>query len=191
MINTAEDLPPLRIASVADDGREEDDDVGEEPTETGATLDLARRDAHLAALCEQLAWWIQTRRFFGSPRAPVSLLGKLGKRTRPLLPGGPDADCSAELSALYIALIAQPADALDRVVFELHYLHRVANIKAASAAVGIGRQHWYTLLREFRRRIFIASREILELEGRQKRALVQRLDAMQYAATTINSRRPT
>lgn len=178
MINIAEDPPPLRIASVADDGREEED--GEEPTETGATLDLARRDAHLAALCEQLAWWIQTRRFFGSPRAPVSLLGKLGKRTRPLLPGGPDAECSAELNALYIALIAQPADALDRVVFELHYLHRVANVKAASAAVGIGRQHWYTLLREFRRRIFIASREILELEGRHATAIMQRGAAGQH-----------
>lgn len=160
----APDLPPLRIASVADDGLDDlvVDDKPEEPPELGAPIDRVREDAHLDAMCEQLAWWLHTRRYYGAPRAPVSLLGKLGKRTRPLRPGGgPDADCSAALSALYIALVAQPADALDRLVFELHYLHRVSNVKIAAGALGVGRQHWYTLLREFRRRIFAASREIL------------------------------
>jgi hypothetical protein len=131
-------------------------------------------DAHLDALCEQLAWWLATRRFYGGPRAPVSLLGKLGKRTRPLRPGGPDAACSAELSALHIAMVAQPADALDRVVFELNYLHRVRNVKVAASALGIGRQHWYTLLREFRQRIFNASREILAANERELRSLRDR-----------------
>jgi hypothetical protein len=132
-----------------------DDDAG------GEGIDNAS-DAHLDELCERLAWWIHTRRFYGGPRGPVSLLGKLRTATRPLKPGGgPDPACAPELAALYIALRAQPSNDLGRVVFELHYLTRVKVVKAAAAELGIGRQHWYTLLRGFRRRLYAASREIL------------------------------
>jgi|RhisoiCoNPM_1038542.scaffolds.fasta_scaffold00015_7 hypothetical protein len=132
-------------------------------------------DERLDELCERLVWWCRTRRFYGRSSVPPSLLGRLAKRTRPLRPGGPDAGCSAEMAALYMALIGQPADALDRRVFELHYFHRVGNVKAAAAALGIGRQHWYTLLRSFRQRIHAASQEILEL------------NAMQLEATRVNA----
>ena len=119
-------------------------------------------DDYLHRLCEAWAEWCWTRRFYAKPSVPASLLGNLQKRTRaPGEPGGPDADNSAELAAFHLAVIGQPADALDRKVFELHYLHRVKNVKAAAAVLGIGRQHWYTLLREFRRRAHAGSQEIL------------------------------
>lgn len=128
--------------------------------EDGAITD---HDTYLHQLCEQWAHWCWSRRFYAKPSMPASLLGNLQKRTRPPgQPGGPDAIASAELLAFHLAVLGQPADALDRQVFELHYLHRVKNVKTAAAAVGIGRQHWYTLLREFRRRAHAASHDILE-----------------------------
>ncbi|MGM9489317.1 hypothetical protein ACS5PM_18325 [Ideonella sp. YS5] len=52
-------------------------------------------------------------------------------------------------------------DVLDRKVFELHYLARPKNIKAAAPLVSVSRRHWYTLVRGCRRRAYAASREIL------------------------------
>lgn len=123
-------------------------------------------DGHLDAMCEQLVHWCLTRRYYAKSSLPVSLLGKLGKRTRPAHPGGPDAACSAELAALYLAFLSQPADAIDRQVFVLHYFIGVRNVKVAAAELSIGRQHWYTLLREFRRRIYAASQGILDANER-------------------------
>lgn len=120
-------------------------------------------ESHLHWFCEQWSGWCKTRRFYGKPSMPASLLGKLTAKTRSTANyGGPDAIASAELFAFHLAVLGQPADALDRQVFELHYLWRVKNVKAAAAQVGVGRQHWYTLVKEFRRRAYAASREILE-----------------------------
>ncbi len=167
----------LKVASAADDGRywldAQDDESAPEVGVTRATasqpspggqLELqatSSSDAALDELCERLAWWVHTRKLFGAPRGPVSLLGKLRTGTRALKSsGGPDAACSSLLQALYIAVLHEPADALDRQVFELHYLHRIANVKVAAAQLNIGRQHWYTLLRSFRRRIHATAVEI-------------------------------
>lgn len=117
-------------------------------------------DDSLDELCERLVWWCHTRRYYGKQRLPPSVLGRLGKRTRIARPP-PDAVCSAELAALYLAMLGQPSEALDRRVFEMHYFGQVRFVKAAAAEIGVSRQHWYRLLREFRRRIYSASREIL------------------------------
>lgn len=132
----------------------DDDDEAEQ-------LDTAD-DSHLDAFCEQYHAWCLSRRFYCKPSMPASLLGKLTSKTRATAHyGGPDAIASAELVAFHLAVLGQPADALDRQVFELHYRWRVKNVKAAAAQIGVGRQHWYTLLREFRRRAYAASKEIL------------------------------
>lgn len=131
-------------------------------------------DDHLDELCEQLVWWCRTRRLYGSPRLPsVNALGRMRLPTRPLRPQR-DVECSAELAALYIALSAQPIEALDRQVFELHYFARVGNVKVVAAMLQIGRQHWYTLLKQFRRRIFVASRDILAINQAALRDLPPR-----------------
>ncbi len=131
-------------------------------------------DDPLDALCEQLAHWRATRRYYARPSVPPSLLGRLQKRVRPMRPGGPDARCSAELAALHVALLSQPEDALARKVFELHYFHRVGNVKAAAAALGIGRQHWYTLLRSFRQQLHEASLRILQANEEELARLAER-----------------
>lgn len=128
----------------------------------GDDLEQAARraeDARLDDLCERLVWWCRTRRCYDRRRLPPSLLGRLGTRTGPYR-AAPDVVCSAELSALYLAMLGQPDDSLDRRVFELHYFGHVRYVKTAAATVGVSRQHWYRLLRDFRRRIYAASQEI-------------------------------
>lgn len=111
-------------------------------------------DAELHALCERWARWCQTRRYYGRNSLPPSILGRLTtKGSGRSVEGGPDAECSAELAAFHLAVLAQPPGKA-RQVFEIYYLHRVKNVKIFAAALGIGRQHWYTLLRRVRKQIF-------------------------------------
>ena len=122
-------------------------------------------------LCERWVRWQATRRLFGPPPTMGSVLGQLsGTRTRPLRQGGPDAACSAELAALHVAYTCQP-DALDKRVFDLYYLHRVAPVKAAAAALGIGRPHFYTVLGDFRKRLHAAAQAILADEQDKLRGM--------------------
>lgn len=148
-------LPPPRLAAPAPTCADDDaDDV------VGDKLLADQAEQH--RLCEAWAAWCRTRRFYGRPGLSASTLGRLTSSTRATGGGGPNAIASAELSALHLAVISQPADALDRQVFELHYLWRVRNVKAAAAELGIGRAHWYRLVAQFRQRVWTASREILE-----------------------------
>lgn len=124
-------------------------------------------DQALNELCMAWAAWCRTRRFYGPPPQQAAMLGRLSSMSSPTGRADPDAPCSAELAALHLAVIAQPADALDRQVFELHYVWRVRNIKAAASELGISRQHWYRLLRAFRRRVCLASLEILRVNLQQ------------------------
>lgn len=144
---------------------------------------MSRSDTEdpLDAMCEQLAHWRATRKYYVRPSVPPSLLGRLQKRTRPLRAGGPDARCSAELAALHVALLSQPEDALARRVFELHYFHRVANVKAAAAALGIGRAHWYRLLASFRQQLHEASLRILQANEEELARLAERRQGEQLA----------
>jgi hypothetical protein len=169
-------LPPLMIASVADDGL---DDAAEAAaiaaTNPTNVLAAERSEVALHDLCERLAWWIGTRRLYGAPRVSPSIMAKLRSPMRVTRSyAGSDTETNMELAALYIALVAQPADALDRRVFELHYLHRVKNIKAMAAELGIGRQHWYTLLSGFRRRIYVAARQIVDANESERDAIERR-----------------
>jgi hypothetical protein len=126
-------------------------------------------------VCEAWSSWCRTRRFFGRPSLPASLLGKLaGPPARDHSQGGPDAVCNAQLAALHLAVLAQPVEALDRQAFEAHYLWRVRNIKAAAAALGVSRQHWYRLVRDFRTRVCNASLEIQRDNEQQAACLPSR-----------------
>jgi hypothetical protein len=122
------------------------------------------RDAshdHMDAMCRQWASWGRTRRFFGPPPLDAGILGKLTRKgTGKPSTGGPDAALSPEMSALNLAIAAQPMDA-PRTVFELHYLHQVRNIKIAAAHIGISRATWYRYLADFRAHVYAASHRIL------------------------------
>lgn len=125
-------------------------------------------------LCEQLAAWRVSRKYFAPQSVPPSLLGRLQKRAAPPR-GEPDARCSAELAALHVALLSQP-DSVARRVFELHYFHQVRNVKVAAAALGIGRAHWYRLLEQFRDELHQASQRILQANEAELAELARRRD---------------
>jgi len=150
-------------------------------TNTDDVDDTSNQDmasvAHMDELCYRWAAWVQTRRFYAPPPLGAGTLGKLAKKTRPSRPGGPDAVCSAELSALHLAITAQAKDNA-RAVFELHYLHTPASIKAAAGALGISRGHWYRLLNEFRVRVYSAHTRILAEN-------LAAGDALPHAATPV------
>lgn len=160
------------------------------PAPTPADEDEAAADGavdqdteHLHDLCCQWAAWTVSRRIYVRPSAPQSVIGKLTSRgTGRPSNGGPDAIASAHLMAFHHAVLAQPPEALDRQVFELHYLTRVRNIKTAASLLGISRQHWYTLLRDFRIRAHRASLEILG----SNLAAAAAMPSNSYAANTPN-----
>ncbi len=155
--------PPRSSAPAPEGAHPEHDDADD------LSADLLADDDHIHGICEAWAWWCQTRRYFGKLSLPPSLLGRLASKTRTLAqPGGPDAICSAELHAFHMAVLSQP-EALDRQVFEMHYRVRPRYIKCAADALGVSRQHYYRLLRDFRRRAYSASRDVLADNTRSDR----------------------
>jgi hypothetical protein len=151
-MSTTEHEPALRLAAPAP--------LDDEEQAAAAGLEK-QQDLH--SLCLAWADWCMSRRLYLKPSLPPSLLGRLTSKGsgRPNT-GGPDAPNSAELAAFHIAFLAQPEDALDRQVFELHYYRRVRNVKAAAEAVGVSRQHWYRLVADCRQRIYVGQRQILQ-----------------------------
>ena len=132
------------------------------PNTDEAPAEDSEEQQDLDALCEQWVRWKATRRFYAPPSKIGSILGQLsGARTRPLRTDGPDAICSAELAVFHIAYVSQP-DALDKRVFDMYYVHRVAPVKTAAAALSISRSHFYLVLGDFRKRLYAASRRLLE-----------------------------
>ena len=130
------------------------------------------RDRTLHDLCESWGSWQRSRRLFGPKPLKGSILGKLSStRAMPRNTGGPDAPCSAQLSAFHIAYTCQP-DALDKQVFEAYYLHRVKPVKVAADALKVSQPHFYRLLSAFRARVAAAAEAIQsDAEQFQRRAL--------------------
>ena len=144
--------PDLRATRLAAAAPATDDDMPDQP--------LSDEQRDLDQLCERWIAWKATRRFYAQPSTMVSVLGQLsGTRARPMQSGGPDAANSPELSAFHLAYTCQP-DALDKRVFELYYVHRIAPIKRAAMALGISRPSFYRVLSEFRARVAQAARSI-------------------------------
>lgn len=162
-------LPPLAATAPPADA-DDDEPLSAEEREDGQNLN---------ELCEAWARWCHTRRLYVKPSAPVSLLGKLRQPgTGRSSSGGPDAANSAQLSAFHLAVLAEPESALDRRVFELHYYWQVRNVKSAAADLGISRQHWYRLLRDFRVRAHRSSLAILDFNLKAAEQLPSRVDAL-------------
>lgn len=150
-MNATTEHAPIRLAAPAPVER---DDA---PLPDPAALEV---ECNLNHLSMEWAYWCRTRRFYAPPAPNTSLLGRLTQKTKVRTnTGGPDAISSAELAAFHLGVVSQPM-ALDRQCFELHYFWQVPNVKSAAAQLGIGRQHWYTLVSDFRKRAYRASREI-------------------------------
>lgn len=146
----------LRLAAAAPSA----DDAEDRATRV-ARLEAVSEFERLDALFEQWAFWCHTRRYYAPPASVANILGNLSSKGRALRRiGGPDAACSSELHALHLAILAQPAHALDAQVFMAYYGFRVANVKAAAGKLGISRKHFYTLLRAFCLRVTAAAKRI-------------------------------
>ncbi len=117
-------------------------------------------DAELDEMCEALAEWSASRKYYREPALPPSILGKLTSDRRPYMGKGKNGVASAQLRAMNLAIAGQPRQALDRQVFELHYFERPGSVKQVAHHLEVSRQHYYRLLRAFRRRIYSASLEI-------------------------------
>lgn len=107
------------------------------------------------------AQWCRTRRYFGPPDRLPSIIGQLRTRTPQATDGniGPNAACSQELAIFNLA-VQYGGSGKDRMVFEMHYRYRPASIRVAAAALGISRQHWYTLRNSYARKTWAAQAEI-------------------------------
>ena len=124
--------------------------------EPGTTIE----DSDLDDLCERWVSWCSTRRFYAPAPNYVNILGQMSGTTKPVRPGGPDAANSPEIMALHLADLGQP-HTLDSPELELTHAHRTRPIKRAADALEISRRHFYTVLRDFRRRLRMASKGIL------------------------------
>jgi hypothetical protein len=153
---TKQDKPQVfGLAATGQDDEDQDELAGMTEVER-------KQQADMDELFSAYGHWCRTRGFFGPPPVTGNLLGKLTTKSRARgKTGGPDAACSAQLSALHLAVIAQPAEALDRRVFTLHYLYNVASVKQSADALGISRNHWYRLLRAFRSRVISSANTIM------------------------------
>lgn len=139
----------LRLASPAPGQADADDDLS-----APATIDA---DHNLDQLCEHWVHWRRTRRYYAPPPTYINLLGQMTRTSRPLHTGGPNAPASAKMMAWHLAWMGQP-DALDKRVFDLYYVHRIRPVKRAAVALAISRQHFYAVLRDFRRRLHLTDR---------------------------------
>jgi hypothetical protein len=174
------DAHPLRLAAAAPPPADDTDDV--DAASADRELQAVRPDQHELAL--SWAHWARTRHYYAKPSLPPSLLGRLQARgSVRRSKDGPDAIAGAELVAFHLAYLAQPADALDRKAFALHYLHRVRNIKTAAAELGVSRSHWYRLVAECRDRIFQAHLRIRD-DNLAARERLQHAATAQHAAET-------
>ncbi len=164
-MNTANQIEALKVASVADDGLDDVAGAGEpEAVDTG--------DGVIDMWCEHLAWWVHTRKLYGAPRGPISLLGQLaGTRALVRPQAGRDAACSPFLAALYVAMTQE--EGRDRQIFETHYFTRVRNIKVAADQLSIARQSWYVILNRVRARIYARAVEIQRANEEEAAALLR------------------
>lgn len=157
------DPQALRLSAAAPDSQDDD---------ATPALDDQQRD--LDDMCERWVKWCRSRRLYGPKPLTGTILGRMsGCSMRPMAEDGADAISSAELSAFHIAYTCQP-DALDKRVFDAYYVHRIKPVKAAAAALGIGRPHFYTVLQDFRRRLANAAAAIEDRNAADLHAMEQR-----------------
>lgn len=117
-----------------------------------------RLPAEVHNTCVEWARWNRTRGFFGAPMPSGSVLEQL--LTVKGGGEGPNARCDPALAAFQTAINTW-GTALERRIFEAHYLRERQSIKRAAAEVGISRTHWYRVVNDFARKVYAQHRNIL------------------------------
>ena len=122
-----------------------------ENDERAEMRDNSDEDRRLHELCEGWAYWCHTRRYLGAPKPlNINSIARWAAPMRATASVGGDGPVSAELQRLNLAICAQPMSK-GRQAFILYYLNRVRPVKKIADALGVSRQHVYTLIAEFRR----------------------------------------
>lgn len=105
------------------------------------------KESQLHLLYLEWASWHRSRRLFAPP-VPPSLLARL--QPLPASSGEePDAACSARLSLLNTAILAQP-EGNEKLALYLYYIHRPKNLKWVAEKMGISRNGFYKQVRACR-----------------------------------------
>lgn len=115
-------------------------------------------------LCEHWARWVVTRKFYGPPPLNSNLLARLTAKTRTFaVEGGVDAACSRHLWHLNLCISGKDMGP-ERIAFELFYRHRIKNVKAAVAELGVSRKTFYARVERFRGQVVREAARMLESE---------------------------
>ena len=116
----------------------------------------ARRalEPHIDELAWEWARWAVTRKYYGRPPQPSSVLAQFGRdRIRSTAPDqGPNAAASSVLAKFHLAVIS--GEELPRLAFEGYYLVRVRPIKKLAALLHVDRTHVYYLRSQYARRAY-------------------------------------
>ena len=109
-------------------------------------------DQELHGCCLAWANWCFTRRYFAPP-LPKNILARMQPVDRvAVAPDGPmDADMAFFNMAVHGLAQDMPSE---YACFALFYVHRVPNVKAVAAELGIGRRTYYERMRRFARKAY-------------------------------------
>ena len=103
---------------------------------------LYRMPPEVDVLCHQWAHWVATRRFYGPSPKLISVLGRL-RTSRATAVEVPPIVAGRLLPHFHVAVLGLPER--ERIVLELHYIHRAKPQKVIAAALGCCREHLYRL----------------------------------------------
>jgi hypothetical protein len=112
----------------------------------------------LHLFCLDWADWHRSRRLFAPP-IPKNLLVRMAGH----IGGGevPDAICSSDASFFNLSVLAQE-ESRPKMIFYLHYIHKVRHIKMVAEQMGISTSLWYREMREFRAKAWRSYRRMMD-----------------------------
>lgn len=112
-------------------------------------------EPHVDQMAADWAHWAVTRKYYGRPPQPESILAQFGKfhlrSTDPT--SGPNSYTSAVLARYHQAVISE--ESIARAAFEGFYLHRIRPIKKLAAMLHVDRTHVYWLRNQYARRAYL------------------------------------
>lgn len=111
-------------------------------------------EPHIDQMAAEWAWWAITRKYYGRPPSPASILAQFGKlQIRSTAPDrGPNALASAVLARFHQAVVSE--ESLARWAFEGYYLYRIRPIKKLAHLLACDRTHVYWLRNQYARNCY-------------------------------------
>lgn len=127
---------PRRIAAVAP--RETEEQHAERQARTSLPPEVD-------ATCQEWAFWVSTRHIYGPSKRLQSVLGQL-RTSKATAIECPRVMAGGILPHFHLASLS--LSEREQAVLALYYVHRARPIKRVADLLGIGRQHFYVVLRK-------------------------------------------